>query len=110
MKVGADRRARALLDRLAAISKSRDGSSAEPAMTEDHPLAKAVGMQRAAELLDGAVDARQTVARDRRKRIEQLSREGKRVREIAAALGLSHNYVVAVRMRLGVARKRRVTP
>lgn len=108
MKPGADRRARALLDRVADIARSRSGPAREEPMTEDHPLAKAVGMQRAAELLDGVDDARAALARDRREQIERLSREGKPVREIASVLGLSHNYVVAVRMQLGVTRKRRV--
>jgi DNA-directed RNA polymerase specialized sigma24 family protein len=111
MTSGGDRRSRssrALLDRLSAVRRADRASpdTARP-LTDEHPLAKAVGLLRAAELLDGVGDARQALARDRREQVEQLSREGRPVREIAAATGLSYNHVVALRMRLGVTRKDR---
>jgi DNA-binding NarL/FixJ family response regulator len=75
-------------------------------MTPDHPLAKAFGFDQAVAMFDTPARKRAILAKQRRDDVARLSRQGKLVREIAAELGLSYNYVVELRMALGVTRLR----
>jgi hypothetical protein len=75
-------------------------------MTPDHPIAKAIGFERANALVDTPARRRANLARSRRDAVKRLSLDGKLVREIAAELGLSYDYVVALRAQLGVGRVR----
>ncbi|CAN5533655.1 hypothetical protein BH09PSE4_BH09PSE4_14650 [soil metagenome] len=75
-------------------------------MTPDHPLAKALGFEVANPLVDTPARRRSERAATLRESVARLSREGKLVREIAAELGVSYSHVVALRMALGVTRRR----
>lgn len=109
----ADRVARLLAQRAATMERAERllaGRAPAPilpeVMTPDHPLAKALGFERAAALVDTPARRRDALARQRRADVARLSIEGRLVREIAAELGLSYNYVVELRMALGVGRRR----
>lgn len=94
-------------ERIEQLARVRDAARmAAPVVgaAPDPRLVAAVGEQRAAELLDGS--ARQRRATEHRSEVDRLSRAGRPVREIAAALGVSERHVVALRAQLGVGRKR----
>ena len=75
-------------------------------MTHDHPLAKLLGFEAANALVDTPARRRADRAEKIRADIMRMSCEGRLVREIAYALGVSYGYVVQLRMSLGVTRSR----
>jgi len=75
-------------------------------MTPDHPLAKAIGFERADALVNPPARKRAAKAKQLRDDVVRLSLAGKLVREIADELGLSYGYVVELRRALGVGRRR----
>ena len=100
-------RHRANVERAEKMLADRDPTPLIPdVMTPDHPLARAFGFEQAAAMFDTASRRRDILAKKRRADVERLSRAGKLVREIAAELGLSYSYVVALRMSLSVGRRR----
>jgi len=73
-------------------------------LTPDHPVAKAIGYRKALALV--AAHRRSELASYRRQSVRRLSMEGRKVREIAAELGISRQYVVKLRAELGAGRRR----
>lgn len=88
------------------VAKGPTGPILPDVMTPDHPLAKALGFERANALVDTPARRRAELTKDRREAVARLSREGKLVREIAAELELSYDYVVYLRGQLRVGRVR----
>lgn len=97
---------RLLALRRAALERAQEMPHSAEEIGPEHPLAKTFGLDRARALLAGESDPRLLQARHRIAEVERLSREGKLVREIAAELGLSYNYVVSLRAKLGMGRRR----
>ena len=91
--------------RAAGIVQAPPIAKASGEVDQHHPLVRALGAERAAELLDGSAN-RRVKALDRRRIVEEMSRAGRLVREIAAATGLSDRHVVFLRGELGVGRRR----
>lgn len=99
-----------LSDRLAAIRVAMVAKAGEmqanPARVPP-ALVEALGAERAAALVDGAVLSRQWQAIHNRDEVGRMSRDGVPVARIAAELSLSRRHVVAIRALLGVGRRRR---
>ncbi|WP_156839887.1 hypothetical protein [Novosphingobium aquimarinum] len=71
-------------------------------MTPDHPIAKAIGFEKAKALSEVPTARRSARATHRRKEVERLSRKGLEVKKIAAKVGLHPDYVVHLRRDLGL--------
>lgn len=91
--------------RIARERAERGGVDLFPAgaVPPDHPLAKALGIDRAQALADaanGVLHGSAKLAADRRDLVARMSREGRLVRDIAQAAKCSYGRVVQIRSEL----------
>lgn len=94
-------KARLAASREAAIRNAPAYPASSPAIVADR-----FGAERAALLARGFASRREADAADRLATVDRMSRAGAKVAEIASATGLAYEYVVELRGRLGVGRKR----
>jgi hypothetical protein len=77
-------------------------------LTSDHPYSQVFGLDGARRLLDPELEPRRLLAAKRRAKVRELSLGGRRIKEIAEAVGLNPDYVVKVRA--GLRREGKLPP
>lgn len=71
-------------------------------LTPDHVFSLAFGFEKARQLLDPELEPRRQLSAQRRAKVLEMTVAGRKIKDIAAEVGLSPHTVVKVRARLRI--------